>query len=323
MTLLMANTVRAMAVTAYKAIENRLRHGSSNIKSSPRTEVGFVAAVTLGAVDGIANSWKSLLAIAGYSLRISGVFCHSAPMVRFGQPASTTCELADLLIVVDSLRSGGAVRTASLIQAKMASKAQRVELKGASSIRQLRLYQSWPRFTFVDPGYGRDGYDLRPRHGEDAGMFGIIDRHFKNSPSSPPHWTQHSALPTPAVVRAEPTLGEFMAEMAVANRANFGRRAHAGGSDDWSKVVDLLLTHTYAKTFRHKPVLGDATPRRGSTGYAYFLTALSRPCAIVAASGPSPPYDGIDIVEEDNPRGISVVHFALAEAAEHGSRETG
>lgn len=49
----------------------------------PRSEVGFVAAVTLGGVTDIAQAWKLLCKKHGIGLDLTGVFCHGAPVVSF------------------------------------------------------------------------------------------------------------------------------------------------------------------------------------------------------------------------------------------------
>jgi hypothetical protein len=84
-------------------------------------------------------------------------------------------------------------------------------------------------------------------------------------------------------------------------------------------VVDLLLTVTYAKTFGHKPTLGNARPLRGSGKYAYFLAELPAPVALLMNGGWHPPFDGVETVYDDRPDGISVVHFSLTDAAERDS----
>src|ERR1700738_5062699 len=188
-------TIDAMSVTADASIGAGLLHGSSGMTAPPRAEVGLVAAVTLGAVDRVATAWRPLLDAAQSTLSLTGVFCHAAPMIKFSRPAPVvqTCELADLLVVVDLFHKGTTARTASLIQVKMAAKAQRVTLTGSSSNRQLGLYQSWPPFSFVDSIYGTDKYVITNPAGQQSGSFGVIDRHFKRLPTAPPVWTQHGA----------------------------------------------------------------------------------------------------------------------------------
>jgi hypothetical protein len=198
----------------------------------------------------------------------------------------------------------------------MASKAERVTLTGSSSVRQLALYQSWPAFSFVDSIYGTGKYILANRTGEESGTIGVIDRHFKKAAADPPIWTQHNARPTPSIVTAEPMLGSFIANMVAPSAC--GRQSWAGGQDDWSKVVDVLLSVTYGKVFRHKAALGKSTPRRGVTALAYLLTtsAMTPKSRSKTGSDWRPPFDGFEVIEDPLPGGISLVHIRIGQSGD-------
>lgn len=299
-------------------VDDVLLRGSHGMRARPRTEVGFVAAITLGGVPGIASAWAPLLRPHGYSLNIDGVFCHAAPVVAFklGAGPRVRCELADLLVVTDHLdQTGRLERRASLIQTKMAPKARRVSLTGRSSVRQLDLYQSWPAFTFEEPVYGSKSYDLKSLGQGDAGSFGVIDRHFRNSPGMPPRWTQHDARPTPASVTNEPSFGGFLAQMVGGNVGACGRVAVPGGSDDWSQVVDILLDVTYKKAFRHAPTLGVSAAPRGVTAIAYLTGPHEQQLRRRRLAGHDwrPPFDGFEAVEDESPGGISVLRVEVSQ----------
>jgi hypothetical protein len=302
-----------MSDSADAVIADVLLRGSRGMRTAPRTEVGLVAAVTLGGIGGIASAWGPILSASRLALSLTGVFCHGSPMVRFRSAGSSvqTCELADLLVVVDFPHKGAIVRTASLIQAKMAAKRGHVTLKGPSSKRQLSLYQAWPQFTFVDPIYGANQYVLATTTRARSGTFGVIDRHFRKRRSAPPIWTQHPASPTPSVVTGEPMLGTFIANMT--NGSACGRRAQPDGKDDWSKVVDLLLRVTYRKAFRHKPTLGPASPLRGATRSVCFLASGNTGTASRRRIGRDwqPPFDGFEYIDDPDPGGISLVHVRI------------
>ena len=155
-----------MDAAANQAIGQVLQHGSAKMHTPPRTEVGFVAAVTLGGIKAIAKTWKPILAGAGLTLDLTGVFCHAAPMVNFtgSKRQAKSCELADLLVVVDVTRAGLLEGRAALVQAKMARAAGRVSLSGMSTITQLDLYQNWHVFDFEDGAYGMSGVNFVTRH---------------------------------------------------------------------------------------------------------------------------------------------------------------
>lgn len=283
----------------------------------PRTEVGFVAALTLGGVKGVAAVWEPLLKPLGYSLSLQGVFCHASPVVEFCDRGGKKlgCELADLLIVIDYKgRCGCVTRKASLIQAKMASKAKRVSLAGSSSRKQLYLFQNWPRFKFRETEYGADSYSLTSVKGGAPGSFGVIDRHFKSSVKRPPIWTQHDVKPTPYRVTSEPSFAGFLTRMIGGHGKSYGRLAVPGGADDWSQVVDLLLGVTYSKVFHHAPTLGSSSSPRGVTAVAFWVNSDNDQKSYRRMPGSSwrPPFDGFEVVDDRGPQGISLIRIEVS-----------
>jgi len=79
--MLTRNIVEAMSARSDQAIGQALLVGSQAMITPPRTEVGFVAAVTLGAIGDIATAWKPLCAGVGFRLELHSVFCHAVPIV--------------------------------------------------------------------------------------------------------------------------------------------------------------------------------------------------------------------------------------------------
>jgi hypothetical protein len=309
--------VGPMISGADDAIDKALLIGSHAMLSPPRSEVGFVAAVTLGAIGDIAAAWSPLCVGHGFSLEISSVFCHAAPLVAFtsANGISRRCELADLLIAVDVITAGSFVRRATLIQAKMARAAGRVSVSGTSSGVQLDLYQNWYLFDFDEAAYGMSRVDFNVGAAAvHSGTFGVIDRHLKNRLSSPPVWTQHAARPTPLVTVNQIRLGEFITRMVDGTRAGFGRLCTPSLQTDWSKTVERLLTVTYGRNFHHKPTLGSASAPRGVSAVAClsFHTKMDPMRELWGGSGGQPPFDGVEIREVvDRPNGISIVYIAI------------
>jgi hypothetical protein len=301
------STLASMARAADREIAAILLNGSRGMRARPRTEVGFVAAMAIDGIGAVARAWEPHLRTLALTFNLSGVFCHGAPQVRF---ASGRCELADLLVVIDRHDTGALVRRATLIQAKMARAAHRVSLSGRSSIKQLGLYQRWPSFTFVDASYGTDTYTLSgSRHGE-AGTFGVIDRHLRDPATDPPLWTQHLPEPEPEEIDGQPELGTFLTHM-LDGRADSGRQAPQSPKDDWSKVVDLLLSETYAKTFAHKPTLGPQRPPRGASAFM-LAGGHARTIFSVATAGDVPPGTTVyDLPPEREEGPLSVIHLEI------------
>jgi hypothetical protein len=304
--------VRQMATEADAAIDDALLNGAGPIVR-PKKEVAYVAAVTLGGVYEIAEAWRPICAGRGMSLRLAGVFCHAAPIVRFkGRSGKTVCELGDLLVVTDIRKGGALTRRAALIQAKMARAKQRVSLTGPSSCKQLDLYQNWYRFDFLDPAYSMSRVNFHVGPGPLwSGTFGIIDPRF----DSQPRWTQHLAHPTPGIIAThDPRLGRFLAEMADGTQPGFGRLATPSLNTDWSKTVELLLRVTYARAFADKTILGPARPPRGASAVVCFgnrAMPVSK-SAFQQLDGVLPPLGLIPGDVEREPNGLSVVHLELA-----------
>jgi len=82
-----------MSLSADYALGKVLLRGAAIMRKPPRTEVGFVAAVTLDGIGAVAKAWEPVLASSNLSVSIRGVFCHGAPQVVVGK---VRCELADL-----------------------------------------------------------------------------------------------------------------------------------------------------------------------------------------------------------------------------------
>jgi hypothetical protein len=301
-----------MAIEADAAIDNALLAGAGPIVR-PKKEVAYVAAVTLGGIYDIAEAWRPICSGHGMSLRLAGVFCHAAPIVRFkGRSGKTDCELADLLVVTDIRMGSTLTRRAALIQAKMARAKQRVSLTGPSSYKQLDLYQNWHRFDFLDPAYPMSQVNFHVGAGPFwSGTFGVIDPRF----DAQPRWTQPSARPTPSIItNHDPRLGCFIAEMTDGTRPGFGRIATPSLNTDWSKTVELLLRVTYARAFGERAILGPARPPRGASAVACFgNAAIPIPkSAYKQLDGMLPPLRMIPGDTERDPNGLSVAHLELA-----------
>ena len=259
-----------LAAAANNEINKVLASGAPSFKQKkPTGEVGFVAAVLLGGVPAIASAWRPILKPAGYSVTMSGILCHQTPRVKFTDAAGKqkTCELADLLIVVDDLTTGSlGQRWAVLIQAKMASSSGGQRLSKQGDLTQLDLLSRWPCFTMPStfaPG-ARDFSACRhPGVLTDCGRYGLI---INSQPS--PVWNQQApAISMPA---GGDELGTFLAHMIEAGQNSYGREA-TGLTDDWSMTVDELMRVTASKAFNYAAGFRGAQPRR-STGMAFVLT---------------------------------------------------
>lgn len=310
------NLTNSLAARANSAIDRALRCGAPG-QNRPTGEVGFVAAIVLGAVPRIAKEWKRILMPKGYSVRITGVFCHQTPRARFtdGNGNDVACELADLLVVVDDLTSGTpGTRRAVLVQAKMAKHGGGKTLSSDRDLVQLDLYENWPPFT-LPAAFRPSLRDFRKGAGTRSyltcGRYGLIE------PQPTPKWRQNA--PAPAMPAGGDELGTYMAHMMQSGAHSYGRLA-PGSGDDWSLTVSELLNVTGSLAFRYATGFQGRRPRKN------VQVAFSVPGGIHSAApfhfrdkplptGGRP--DGPADEEDADGEGISVIHVGV-ERAEGG-----
>ncbi|KGD98590.1 hypothetical protein JL39_14100 [Rhizobium sp. YS-1r] len=298
-----------MIANARAAIDHGLVLGNPMGVRAPRTEPGLVAAVTTYAIPRIARDWRRILKPLRTHIEISAVFTHQAPKVRFasGIKARATCELADLLIVVDDARTGR--RQAALIQAKMAAQRGTVQISRQQDKLQLELFQKWPRFDFEEPIYNLASVDFHSGgSAAECGRYGVIDRHL----ITPPIWSQMRPSKVPGKTLASPILADFIVGL-VLNRV--GREATPSLGSDWSKTVETLMRVTYGRFFHQRQSLGPVAFPRGNTTLAFLLqgsviqTSVSTDGLLPIDAEPEP----VSIDEEPPNRALSVIRIGLTE----------
>lgn len=255
-----------LALAADSALLPILQQGAP-FQNKPRHEVGFVAAAVLGGVPAIANAWRPILQPVGYQLKISGVFCHQAPEATFTDLNGVTrsCELADLLLVVEDLTSATQNRRwATLIQAKMAAAKGGKTITEKRDLRQLDLFTRWPAFKLPS------GYCSKPRDFStcsysgttlDCGSYGLINK----QPN--PKW--HQQAPAKTMPPGGHQLGSFLAHMLTTGLSGFGREA-TGTGDDWSRTVEDLMNVTFTKAFNYATGFGQKSQSRGKMAMAFM-----------------------------------------------------
>jgi hypothetical protein len=301
--------IASLATAADTAINNVLLEGAPG-QSIPTGEVGFVAAVVIGGVYKIANAWSPLLRPHGLSIKMSGVFCHQTPRATFtdNHGNNVSCELADLLVVVEDSTGGRPGRRwAALIQAKMAAPGGGQTLTRLGDLRQLDLMSRWPPFTLprnFAPG-ARDFATCR-YHGQllDCGRYGLIDGQPR------PDW--HQQAPAPAMPAGGDRLGTFLAQMVETGQVGYGREA-TGLGDDWSRTVDELMTQTYSQFFNYAAGFSGRR-QRGHSALSMAISCPYDPFFFCSHSDRPPPSGGRPDGPGDDeiPTGISLLRIAIS-----------
>lgn len=293
--------IASLATAANIAVDNALLHGARGQKR-PTGEVGFVAAVVLGAIPDIAAAWRPILHPHGYSARFTGVFCHQAPMVRFTDTSGRArrCELSDLLVVVDDLTGHAPGRRwAVLVQAKIAKIGGGKSLSGTQDLAQLDLMTHFPPFALpatYAPGNRDFSNCLHAGATIDCGRYGLI------STQPVTQWNQQApALSMPA---GGDQLGSFIAGMVETGQTHFGREA-TGMADDWSRTVEELITVSSAQAFNYAAGFSGSQPRN-VTAIAFVVDPYHASYPFPLLPYPSYFYNGGDLPtggRPDDPEG--------------------
>jgi len=231
---------------------------------SPDREEEFVASLVIGGVQDLAASWRPLLARAGVSVRIGGVFIHKRPFVRFPAPLGSgrlasnakRCELGDLLLVHEHLGARNASRRAVLIQAKMRwNKVDPIQDK---------LYRSWPNFR-LEPRTLKPNLTRIISPNDAGSRYGFISSH--KALSSRPWILSSPASPNANKALFTVDLGLYLAELLWASdhpqpRHQRGRSAWPPNSSSWSILIDDLLSESHLKRFTLRSLFGSSKPYR-------------------------------------------------------------
>ncbi|MBB3020397.1 hypothetical protein FHR70_003478 [Microvirga lupini] len=314
-----ARTVQALQQAADQVVHAAITRGTPPL-TPPRNEPEIVACFVIDGLAAIQSAWDALLKPSGVLVGMTGVFCHLKPMVSFrhGARPDATCELADLLIVHDdgfATRRGGPAgptfiprtRRAVLVQAKK----NKTGVVRAPDPTQLHLYRTWPRFTLEGTAYSIGS----PGTAEPGGRYGLIRTGGRRRPGAA--W--HAVQPAPAMdALTGPTLGGYMARM-VGGWPRAGRPAQPGGSDDWSRLVDLLLApavddgfnirgHGIGSRRSHRLAAFASVPRPGGS---WQPAGPGQPLSLLVASGPPLLRLGFGDVGRGRPR-ISTIHIRTA-----------
>lgn len=243
-------------------------------------EEDHVATLVTDGIPFLADCWGPLLQSKGIGLRLSGVFCHGHPQVRFG-PLSSQVELADLLIVHQHTRDKRASARAILLQAKMSADSTHAL---SSTDAQLQLFSHWPPFEFVTGGLASGIRNLNET-GKGSRYALVLDE-----PAYPEQisWADQcpwAASPAAQRLTADRSLARLIGDMILGKD---GRPFKLGKpKDDWSKTIQELLKVTGSRTYKRTNIGRGDTPRLSGSSPIdsgiMFMMSYGAPSGIAAS----------------------------------------
>jgi hypothetical protein len=203
----------------------------------------------------IENEWRNVFDSVGIQIVVTGIYCHQTPKVNFGGMKGKSCELGDLLWChAHSDIDGNVIRNAVLYQAKMSS-VHPYRLSGNDK-DQLKLYSSWPVFTYVTSGaLNGQKRNVKPSAPRRGAQYLLID-------GRPPENLESGILGSPGTypigscISSNPIMDhcdlglELVHSLELLSGDPFDDRKTAIQENGWSKVVWDILESSAQKAFR-------------------------------------------------------------------------
>lgn len=177
-------------------------------------------------------------------IRFGGCFIHQSPRVEFNSShKQKKCELGDLLVLLKKQTVDDVRYNAALIQMKISNDSP-ANLHNDGDLKQLYLYEKWPKFRIVSTG---NYYDLFPKTATQGAMYSIIQR------KSVPQFFMAEPMTSMAFSK-DMTFGRF-----IQNAINWqaGRTiAHESNknSDEWSRLIWDLINLSAKKVFNRNNI---------------------------------------------------------------------
>lgn len=236
-------------------------HEASHHSLLTTREEDYVATLIRVGTPLLAARWAEVLAPHGVSIRISGVFCHARPQVRFAHPGSPI-ELADLLIVHrHTAKTKRSVCRALLVQAKMSDDGTHVL---ASNDAQLHLFTTWPDFNFVDRSMDPAVRKLNEK-GKGSRYALVRKAHDFPEDISWPDQSPWAEAKAALLLEGTKSFARTLGDMLLGRD---GRPTNLiRPTNDWSRLIAELLKITGAKTFRRSNIRLDPKPRLTETEF--------------------------------------------------------
>lgn len=185
-------------------------------------------------------------------VKIGGCFTHQSPKVTFAGKYSnpSTCELGDLLVICHAIVDGDDRYNAALVQWKIINSG--VEKISGNALKQLDLYEHWPRFTLSSCGCQ---FDIYPKTVTPGAQYGLIQ------PVVSP--LLFCTIPAITLRSADaPSFARFIINMMKwqTGRPYVPDEVHCQ-NDAWSRLILHLLITSLTKRFNRRNVRYEDWPR--------------------------------------------------------------
>lgn len=218
-------------------------------------EPDFVASLVMEGTRILGAGWRKVLEPYKIQIAITGIYCHQTPKASFTGMNGTSCELGDLLWChVNTDRKGSITRNAILYQAKRSSR--QPHKIASKEFDQLRLYSTWPKFTYVNSGK----LDGRKRHVKPAAprrgaQYLLIDDRPPEEPESgllgiPGTYPIGSCIPQDPLVDHSDLGSELADSLEILSGDPFDAKKTALKEIGWSRIIWDLLMLSAKKVFR-------------------------------------------------------------------------
>ena len=185
-------------------------------------------------------------------VKTGGCFIHQSPKVTFtGKNGKlSSCELGDLLVICHAIVDGDDRYNAALVQWKIINSG--VEKISGNALKQLDLYEHWPRFTLSSCGCQ---FDIYPKTVTPGAQYGLIQ------PVAPP--SLFCTIPAITLKSADaPSFARFIINMMKwqTGRPYVPDEVHCQ-NDAWSRLILHLLITSLLKRFNRRNVRYEDWPR--------------------------------------------------------------
>lgn len=184
------------------------------------------------------------------NIKFGGCFIHQSPKAEFlFNGLKGTCELGDMMVFIHKKTKEGIRYNAALLQMKKSDYSPCI-LKEYNDLRQLSLYEQWPKFDIKNKrGPFHNPYDIYPKTANQGAMYCLI----QNRANALPQFYMSEPLITMCIM-PQYTFGRFIVNMIDWHAGRAVSEILDKNADEWSKLVWDIFLFTAQHVFNRKNV---------------------------------------------------------------------